>query len=198
MANQSMAVLQAHETWWGTQYSGTREQLIAAGLAQDGSFPGDPGRRKTAVRFKAQDGVEITIRKRDTRRYYLSRRLPNGSEELKRRHEDSRRAMEAERALALLPKSAEDYRRFVGRIADFKALRMTLGLWVGGYCFESTDSEEIGELLAELQGAIENARIRYSPTRRSKMETRIRGEALPKEDKPFEEFMRNVSRIPEE
>lgn len=47
----SCSGLQKTEEIWSTDYTGTREELIAAGVLLDGQFPGDPGNPKSKTRL---------------------------------------------------------------------------------------------------------------------------------------------------
>lgn len=55
---QAHAGIQTRSETWSDEYVGTREALIAAGLAKPGEFPGDPGRNKTVTSY-APDGTSI-------------------------------------------------------------------------------------------------------------------------------------------
>src|SRR4051812_30988168 len=50
--------LESSSHWWGAIHLGSREQLIAAGFASEGEFPGDPGRGKTMCSYDA-NGVPV-------------------------------------------------------------------------------------------------------------------------------------------
>ncbi|MBK7416258.1 MAG: hypothetical protein IPJ38_15325 [Dechloromonas sp.] len=47
MPEQAFHGVSMERRHWGDRYVGKRADLIAAGLVQDGFFPGDPGMRKT-------------------------------------------------------------------------------------------------------------------------------------------------------
>lgn len=54
------ATLLAKSNWQGKLFKGTKDQLIQAGLATDGQFPGDPGARKGLASYNA-DGTPRQI-----------------------------------------------------------------------------------------------------------------------------------------
>jgi len=58
------ANLLEYENEWRKDYSGTKNQLIAAGLALDGDFPGDPANGRVTANTFERDGRRISIRVR--------------------------------------------------------------------------------------------------------------------------------------
>ena len=52
----SAGSIETERKTWTDDFIGTREQLIEAGLARPGEFPGDPGRNKTVTSYRS-DGT---------------------------------------------------------------------------------------------------------------------------------------------
>jgi hypothetical protein len=104
-------------------YTGTREQLIAAGVVQDGQFPGDPGRGKTSVALLADGtaarrgtGVALRIYRQGKSRYGVY--VPLSEEEEARRRAERKAERERERRIDDLRKMAPTPKEFVHEVSE--------------------------------------------------------------------------------
>lgn len=184
------------ECWWGVFFVGSREALIAAGAAEPDWFPGEPGRRKTSVTLKRPEG-KISIHKSGSlfhvRRYFPTEEQNRRLAEQRRRDAIEREEQEsrwrAKNCLDLAPQSAEDYRKLLQRVADFKALSGYATRVFAGYYLAEEDRDDLARVIAELASIIENAEIHYCPKLRREFEHHMRGLLLPKDDYAFEHFM---------
>lgn len=65
--------IESDERYWATVHTGTRDMLIAAGLAKLEQFPGEPGCGKSSTVFRPKDGSrKFKVSRRSTYLYEVS------------------------------------------------------------------------------------------------------------------------------
>lgn len=185
MATDECSALKIDRYPHGDYYSGTREAIIAAGVAKDGMFPGDPGRNRTSVTIKEpQDssGPHFNILRQSKKRFQVF--VPTAPEECEAREEslDGERALgkakdEAEKEMRAIPADEEMFRErclsyFLASINMFKGLSSS---YAGGYALAPEDQANLDWALSEAERTIESARITFDAKARSRQLIEIRG-----------------------
>ena len=195
---------------WGDEYTGTKEVLIAAGLAYDGQFPGDSGRIGGTQHFD-QSGNPTTSRlavstiRRYAKKFQLRVSVSKEVEQARRQAEAAtnewrQKAAEAEAevrlatdALADLPSSKKEYAR-----------RAAEAFWSGyhvfyspysrrepgdaGYQFDAADRERFSAMALRLYWEIRKAKPRFDAVRRMSKVTAARAKAA-KVDMPLQRLL---------
>jgi hypothetical protein len=102
-----------HDRYYKT-YRGTRTELIAAGLALAGQFPGDPGCPSVSVHTFHRDGRTVTVRRNPSNKYRIYLTCSEKERRAERAAEDraeevkkvAKAVSEADEKIARLPRSA--------------------------------------------------------------------------------------------
>lgn len=104
--------LRAHSYSWGDEYRGDRAQLIRAGLAEDGLFPGDNGRGKVQVSYNSTTcPPRMTIHRYGRLKFTVSVYATQTERARRDALEDFARAQEEEKKnIGWLPDSKADFR----------------------------------------------------------------------------------------
>lgn len=184
--------IQVEHYTWADCYCGTKEALIEAGLALPEWFPGDPAcPRKHS--FTAPD-KQTKISRRSKRLFEVCVRIPEEERERRAQLEETREAArKAERHIASLPKTEDDFRGVLKRIlhATSDGLIDIAREGYGGYSFGPDTIEAINDSVAAIWEAIDSAPVRFSATSRRKREREIRGAAMPN-DPQFRTFLARI------
>lgn len=184
-------------------YTGTRDELIAAGVAVDAMFPPAPKTRRywkglhnppVQDRFKTtkvgalwrvtrelgwedQDFIREQHAARD------AEREARNAEDMRRyeaRVRGEREAAQVEKEIAQMPGDAEAFR--AGKhhiIGTFLAAVGGRGMEpCGGYYFDDATIEEVHELILEIAVRVANADVRYSEAKRLMAEAELRAPFL--------------------
>ena len=198
MANDHISTLAStqelrHERYsHGDFYYGSRDAIIAAGIACDGSFPGDPGRNKSKVTLKGPLRVDIVRQGKARYRVYVEA-TPEVYEAREARERTERELQQAqedvERRLALLPSDRESFRRSIlEHVASLRRELLALSGPSGGYALAEDALECIQAAFADVVDAVTSARITFNAQQRAKHIAHVRG-ALPRADSQFQAFL---------
>ena len=172
---------------WGDAYTGTKEALIAAGLAADGQFPGDPGRPTASCRY-FRDGRPAQRGSRDApnaiRRYGQKFVVEVGAEKEEEKLRLTERSWRADAAKAQAAVEKE-----LGNLADQPATSKKFAkraadlFWLGynifhctyagrepgdsGYAFKAADRDRILTLARRMFTEISLAKPVFNAERRT-------------------------------
>lgn len=164
------AGVEISEHLWGDLCSGTREQLVAAGIYH-GPFPGDDGKNKTTLNT-SQDGYKrVRVRRRGKHTFFVEFEfLADGKaqrlalQKARVAHAGRTKALHlAQEEIDLLPKTAAAYRLWFADFFDVTTKLYRSGSkWAdgyGGYAFTPGAKAEIDAALDEVRAAIVRAAV---------------------------------------
>lgn len=194
-----------HDDW-----EGTRDELIKAGFAVDGFFPGDPGRPRLQTIINGQRDYSYVPGVNEGRWVRLTRRRDHFLAEvrvapaeydrrlaLRERRAASKRATdELQRNLALVPKTIPEARAMMRRAMSVEtSLHMVKGLLLAsGFTLSSESERAILSAVAEVQEAISDATITLRPAVLKGRIAQIHREVMG-EDPGFTSFLSAVSSV---
>lgn len=187
--------IQIRDYAWGRIIEGTREMLIQHGYTLDGTFPGDPGARKTVERGTDPAGRVIKIQRKSTYIFSIRRDWNEGEAAAYRAAEEAQRArIEDARQAKLVvdswPESAGDYRGRVHRyvVATMEGVERLLDAGrLGGYRFDDVALGRLYEISDDLRELVEAGGIGMDPELRKKWTPDCIGDELPVPDTPAPE-----------
>jgi len=161
------------------QYTGTREALIAAGLACNGTFPGEPGQRKT-VGYSECAGRKVRIMRAGRAKFVARIDFTRAeTEALLQRSEVAEVLKREQEHIDWLPKSGEDFRgraiKFFDAVGAAYLDMMAAGL--GGYTVCEDGRFRVIASIAEARDCLENAVIDFSRAGRERAIRDIRATA---------------------
>jgi len=177
---------------YGESFVGSRDALIAAGIAQDGWFPGDPGQNKTTGKARKGD-KDIRIRRRGAVCFEVYD-ISNGPKVERQRKAEALQAnlRRLAKETAALPESAEQYRTWclgVLNSAYHYVLDNLERKFHGGYKLDSEALQKLAVAIWRIgQDVVRDAAIRYSDDERTKQIAAIRARHTT-EDADFKAFM---------
>lgn len=202
----------AHNQYvWGDRYVGTKIDLIAAGLAAEGQFPGDPGCAASSCSYDAKGAVKtvgsptkLSI-KRYGKKFELSIRVSREendrrSEEQARTTEWRKRAAEAEaevaQELAKLSDLPSSKKEFAKRAAEtfWSGYHIFVSPYCGrgpdgaGYSFSAADRVLFTDMARRIYWEIRNAKPRFDAAHRMSGVTAARAKAA-KVDMPLQRLL---------
>lgn len=197
----AQALLRGTNSSWD-EYVGSAEQLIAAGLVLPSQFPGEPGRGKYSASYRLdgcpalhQGGTPaaLTVRRLSAKNFHVKVRASK-AEAFRRRHaeiekdaidlrrrqaaEAMRRAKErADRDLAAIPSSHEDYRS--RQITNFCMLLSIHRQYMqptkfNGYSFDDATLRRFDKAAKELIAILEEGSTRFHAGRHTAAIAEIR------------------------
>lgn len=172
------------ESFWGHYFEGSKEALVAAGVAREEWFPDGKGRNRRGKVIRTlcfeHEGRRVECRKPKSGRCYLSFTY---SGEERQRHEER---IKFERALSgaktridNLPDSYDDYRTRAAHhgpqsIDGFLTAYCRDGY--GGYRFAPEVIEAVQDKLEEIAEILSTGRVLFSEDRRREVISEIRAE----------------------
>ncbi|HMM74955.1 MAG TPA: hypothetical protein PJ986_04550 [Gammaproteobacteria bacterium] len=171
-------------------YTGSREELIAAGVAVDAMFPPAPRTRRYWTGMRTPPVADHFKTTKVGALWRVSRELGWEDQDYIREQHAAREAEReasykgylrghaevlAAQKIARQPRSVEAFR-------DAK-LRALVPLWgdvepAGGYSFDDATVGEIRDLVLEIAALITNAEVRFSPAKRLMAEAELRAPLL--------------------
>lgn len=164
---------------WNRQYIGTREALIAAGLACDGSFPGEPGQRKT-VGYAQHAGRKLRIKRAGKAKFVAQIDFTKAETEALLQRAEVAKVLQREREhIDWLPKSAEDFRGRAIRFFDAVGVAYlnVMADGIGGYKVSEEGRMSVIASIAEARECLELATIDFSRAGRERVIHDIRAAA---------------------
>lgn len=173
-------------------YTGTKDALVAKGIARPEWFPGDPACPRKCT-YRTPD-KRIEVHRRNKKLFDVLVELPEEEKERRERLEESRRAMEkARQHIAALPGSSKDYREWLKGVGGsmLRCYRDLVAAGSGGFTVSQEILDAIDEAHGEIFEAIDTAPINYSAKERTRRTREILGEAMP-DDPAFRSFLAGI------
>ena len=186
------------EAWCaGRKFAGSRQDLVAAGVAEAGWFPGEPGQSKTMGRAML-DGRDVRVyRRRRLCEVFIYWTLRERS--IYHEQEELRKALDRQAAmLAALPRSAAEFRKLAIRELE-EWLRSDQAPYLGAQCKLAGGYRFTPEAIAEYEVALSyalevlrHAPVTFDAARRERIKAAIRAKTA-KADGTLQRMLRNAA-----
>jgi len=185
------------EESWGNIYTGPREALVAAGIADAAKFPGDPGNNKTSQRYLV-NGARRRIERAAGGAFRVLADHDQATQLANLQAEKQRRAREAALSeAAAMPTSREEFRARLRQSADRYVFVFTgmANTGLGGYRVDPDSMYEIRMAALRLMEALDEAAIVFSPEARDRERALILEQSVG-EDPAFTRFLERATTAP--
>jgi hypothetical protein len=195
------------------EFVGTREELLAHGLIQQGQLPGSPGLPSLSATFyggalvrkgsrKPKDEHYVRVQRLGNGRYLVARGLSAAQREERQARADAlfeleRARLEADEALRAVPESVAGFRErciaeLKGHMAYLRLSRLDANeygaLRCGGYRYDQETLEAFDDAVAELLSVLRSGAIRFDAGKHAEVRASIQVRVA-KADLPLQELL---------